>query len=560
MGLLTTGAALAQAELARQPLLLLMLAIYAADPESPPIDESLGTAELYRRLLDGFALREAAKDLDRLARAGSDGDELADDGGLRGQAEDHLRRLEVAALGMFNRGRQDIGEEDLGKDLEVLDQRLMKRPRPADAGQRIIGEFFFVYAPEARALGEAAASGAGHRPEASPAPRRAYEFLHATFGEYLVARRLVDEVADVAAKAFAGRRGHPQPVDDLLFALLSHQPLAGRKSVLDFAAEICADLTAEDQSRVLKVLEVLLGAHRKGHRLPQYSEYRPVPADQVRQLACYSANLVALRVALGSNRGGVPLATLLGSAGEATELWRSTVMLWRAGLDTQGFQAMLSTVTLAGGQVVMSGDTSHLIPLGNEVSLSAWTEILTARLTGDQPMEDRLRHGAAISDDYVYTFDGDDWLRKMTSSLVPAIAGKNTYVEISDPPPGTRDSDVAVVARLILTYLQTLNRNAPVDRELIRLLCRLPRVFEIDIPTLALIALESPGLADEIPELRACLMESTYGPVIEEAVHSGDAEDSPSEAALAGLAEMMVRRRGVWQDHWDFPAGDRGGE
>ena len=28
-------------------------------------------------------------------------------------------RLAVAALGMFNRGRQDVGEEELGEDLEA---------------------------------------------------------------------------------------------------------------------------------------------------------------------------------------------------------------------------------------------------------------------------------------------------------------------------------------------------------------------------------------------------------------------------------------------------------
>jgi hypothetical protein len=70
--------------------------------------------------------------------------------------------------------------------------------------------------------------------------RRSYEFLHATFGEYLVASHVMGELVDVADKAFAGRRGPSDPQDDLLFALLSHQPLAARTSTLSFAGEIGA--------------------------------------------------------------------------------------------------------------------------------------------------------------------------------------------------------------------------------------------------------------------------------------------------------------------------------
>ena len=99
----------------------------------------MATAELYRRLLDGFARREAAKDL------GLGHDPSPDE--LEQRAQDHLDRLAVAALGMFNRGRQDISEEELGKDLDALEPRLMERSRPVEAGQRIIGEFFFVHAP-----------------------------------------------------------------------------------------------------------------------------------------------------------------------------------------------------------------------------------------------------------------------------------------------------------------------------------------------------------------------------------------------------------------------------
>ncbi|OKI30494.1 hypothetical protein A6A25_28610 [Saccharothrix sp. CB00851] len=47
-------------DLARQPLILLMLAIYAADAESGRLDdENLSQAELYERLIDSFVVRQA---------------------------------------------------------------------------------------------------------------------------------------------------------------------------------------------------------------------------------------------------------------------------------------------------------------------------------------------------------------------------------------------------------------------------------------------------------------------------------------------------------------------
>ena len=142
VGELTASVVRRQPELAEQPLLLLMLAIYAADQNLPTLDEDVATAELYRRLLEGFARREAGKDIG-LGRDPSPEE-------IEQRVQDHLDRLAIAALGMFNRGRQDISEEELGKDLKVLEPRLMERSRAAEAGRRIIGEFFFVHAPEAQ--------------------------------------------------------------------------------------------------------------------------------------------------------------------------------------------------------------------------------------------------------------------------------------------------------------------------------------------------------------------------------------------------------------------------
>ncbi|MEU4242320.1 hypothetical protein [Actinoplanes sp. NPDC026619] len=62
-------------------------------------------------------------------------------------------------------------------------------------------------------------------------------FLHATFGEYLIARlivRLLTELAEEEAFGAAGCR------DGRLHALLSFAPLTDREPILDFVGELAA--------------------------------------------------------------------------------------------------------------------------------------------------------------------------------------------------------------------------------------------------------------------------------------------------------------------------------
>lgn len=517
-GELTTNAVQQQPELAQQPLLLLMLALYAADPELPPLDEDIATAELYRRLLDGFARREASKDL------GLGHDPLPDE--LEQRVRDHLDRLAVAALGMFNRGRQDISEQDLGKDLEALEPRLMERSRHAEAGQRIIGEFFFVHAPEAQTI----PSQRGRNAQ----PQRAYEFLHATFGEYLVARRVMDELVDVAVRAFSGRRGPTEPDDDLLFALLSHQVLAARESMLDFAREIFANLDTTVRSHALETLEVLFSTHRNRHGSDRYTAYRPVPPDEVRRLACYSANLVVLRVLLEPEEAAVPLTRLLRVPEGTLEQWRSTPRLWKAGLDADGLKAMLGRVALTGDPAdALSTVKLHDMPAD---LYRPYSEIWLARLEADQALERRLRYGSAITDDFIYHDGGQHWADAMASWLIPAIVRINFRSAMTqEPPAGTTEEDIRHVARLIFMYLRT----APYDKSryviVLQFLFMLPRVFVIDEGALAVAVLSRPELRAEVPELQNFEIYGRYS----EIVRRGDSSEFIHKAYL-GLDEQDI--------------------
>jgi ATPase family associated with various cellular activities (AAA) len=306
---LTLNAVGNQRELARLPLLLLMLVLYEADPAVPSLDSSTATAELYRLLIERFAYREATRDYEHQNE-------------VKQRVQDHIERLEIAAFAMFNRGRQEISEEEIGSDLEALEPRLMERTRPIEAGQRVIGEFFFVHAPETILL--AAASGASTAGTSMHRLRRTYEFLHPTFGEYLVANRVIREVAELAASVFARRRGMAEPDDNLLYALLSHQPLVARWSTLSFAKELFDGLPIQEREQVQEVLRILLATYRNRHSSARYAAYRPVPDDQVSQLICYSANLTVLRVLFESDESTL-LDELLRASNEVLQQWQSTV-------------------------------------------------------------------------------------------------------------------------------------------------------------------------------------------------------------------------------------------
>ncbi len=548
-------------ELARQPLLLLMLALYGADPESPPLDPDLASAELYQRLIETFCRREAVKVL---------GPHPARDE-VETRMRDHLDRLEIAALAMFNRGRQDIGEEELGADLSVLDPRLMERSRPRQVGQRIIGEFLFVHAPEARLVGGRDAAGAApdaSRPTLRAPPRRRDEFLPSTFGEYLVAPRVMSGLVEAAARSFAGRRRPTAPDDDLLYALLSHQALAARKATLTFSGEIFDRMADSDREQVLAVLELLLGGCRRRQGTPAYTAYRPRVADTVRELAFYSPNLVALGTCLEPGHADIPQAQQDGRTAAPTrgtpdallEQWRSMVMLWKSGLDADCMQAMLTTVGFSDGEpgILVSGFANTAVAWGALDPHFIIFEILLARLTNDLELAERIRYGAVIRNNHLITLTGTPWKDEIESWLIPMIAGNQRInLLLTDPPEGTSDEDVAYIADLIFRYLRSERGDDAAAENLLRLLFRLPGTFEADTLALTAAVLRDPVLLSQIPQLRAIGIYGPYSKFLQGILPGADEAEISEEAAATGQA--IIRKFVSDRDSrllWSYETGE----
>ncbi|MDA0564491.1 hypothetical protein LG943_09150 [Streptomonospora sp. S1-112] len=301
-------------ELAEQPLLLLMLLVYdSADNALARSAAGLSRSGLYEQLLTMFAEREVRKHHAHLGPA-----ELAR------AVEDELHRLEVVALAMFARLRQYVTAAELDQDLAVLmpDAGV----RPADPGlhgalsdaHQVLGRFFFVHESQARTDTRDAS---------------VFEFLHATFGEYLVARAVTAELAELLeARRFAARRhrGAPPLDDGLLYALTSFALLAGTRPMVEFTQDLLDRRIAGDEEERAAYRELLVELFREAPYPAagrSYTAYQPRRMPVTGRQAAYTANLALLVTRVCPE--GVELSELLGTERGVLHEWGGLASQWR---------------------------------------------------------------------------------------------------------------------------------------------------------------------------------------------------------------------------------------
>lgn len=477
---LTMEGVMSQLHLAAQPLLLLLLALYSADPATSPLERNLSTTFLYRNLIEEFARREATKGL-------PDG---------RACRPEELRavvdRLGIAALAMFNRGQQSVTEEELTADLlALLSTDEPMNDTPPVSGSRVVGEFFFVHTPEATTLG------AG---ESSIAPRRSnrsYEFLHATFGEFLVAKMLLDELLDLADQTFGSSR-YREPNAARLSGLMCHQALASRPNVLEFLAELFEDAAVEKQIHIRTLLSQLAARVRQWTPI-RTSQYRPTAFDSLRRLSTYSANLVLLRTELEMG-GTLPLHDLVGAdTGDTDARWAELVGLWRCGLDTDGWQGMLSRLAVRNG---LAFADSPVMPASNLTE-----SYLAALLASDSENAARQQFGLALHNATIVSDKPDpvgSFLARVYMHTVgihglgaAALLPQRALVQALADDGDMRDEVVGAVERLLLTRQAA----AELTSEFIGVLSDLGALTEVNSLVLFVNICRFPGLLRKHPEL-----------------------------------------------------------
>ena len=352
---LTEDVALQHADLAAQPLLLLMLALYDANDNAlQRLGGGLHRTDLYEGLIGSFVRREVAKH-----QAGLVGPELDR------VVEAELRRLSVVAFAMFNRSSQSVTAAELNADLDAVygepgggSPAGMRAPlRPAEA---VLGRFFFVHRSQALRDDSALAT---------------YEFLHATFAEFLVARMTMIVLRETAAQARSAARSFtPTRIDDdLMHALLSFAVLTVRAPVLVFLASLFDRIPADERGALAEVLGHLLRAAHVPRRPGAFEGYRPAPPHVAGAYGRYSANLLLLAVCASP---GIAISTLYGRTGMAlVVLWKQQTSLWRSQVGSEALTNFIQALsadrvrTPAGRDVLLSIDPSTPTP---PVDLS-WT-------------------------------------------------------------------------------------------------------------------------------------------------------------------------------------------
>ena len=221
-------------ELAEQPLLLLMLALYDSENNSlAELDNDLKRTALYNNLLRRFVRRERGRYV-----SGFNEMSLQDQNGC---IECEMRRLGVVAIGMFNRKKLFIHTEELDNDLVVFDSR---RRDPELSGKKLkdseslLGGFFFIHQSTAQDISAN-----------SDNSNSTFEFLHNTFGEFLTADMILKFAVQEAqalnacktnqflANELTRKLNSPDGLCKEWFACLMFTPLFSRPVVLEMIQE-----------------------------------------------------------------------------------------------------------------------------------------------------------------------------------------------------------------------------------------------------------------------------------------------------------------------------------
>lgn len=379
------------AELAEQPLLLLMLAIFDSAGNAlsgrPDLDRTL----LYDALLRRFIERELGKGEHGAAFSGRSQD------ARRPLVDRELTRLGVAAIGMFNRQEVKITRDQLDRDLAYFGAQNPVRSDLYGQSQAeiLLGSFFFIHESRSRLALDGAANtsqpAATQEKAALEAGPTAFEFLHNTFGEFLAADFILRHVIDNAAaiRDLTGKRTlqhalqqHLSTLTPYWFASLIYTPLHTRPNILALLREwsfhrIPADTDLQsclDEIVRMQLRAILAGtdpldlsararvttANEPAAAAPPYD---PLPV--LGQVAVYTLNLILLRTHLADH--AYALDELCLDAGDRP--WDRLTALWRSWFTPEILAALALqlTSTRAGTKVVIEPTRSELVGGGGSL-------------------------------------------------------------------------------------------------------------------------------------------------------------------------------------------------
>ena len=389
------------AELAEQPLLLLMLAIFDSADNALSSRPDLDQTVLYDELLRRFIERELGKGEHGAAFSGLPPDKR------RPQVDRELGRLGVAAIGMFNRQEVKILRDQLDEDLAYF---AAERPVGSDLygqsqSELLLGSFFFIHESRSRLTADGAQPGPAG--PAAATGQAAFEFLHNTFGEFLTANFILGQVLSnaVTIRDLTGkptlehaRQQHLSTLTPYWFACLLYTPLYSRPNILALLRAWSFRLVSgspDDRADLLSSLDEIIRAQlrvllvgtdpldlsaRARSVIPGETATVPPPYDPLPvlgQLAVYSLNLILLRTYLAEGAYILDEASL--DAGDRP--WDRLTAVWRSWFPAEslGALAMQFAATRTGDQLVLEAARSPLtVPPGSPLDTAYNTALSLA--------------------------------------------------------------------------------------------------------------------------------------------------------------------------------------
>lgn len=218
-------------ELAEQPLLLLMLALYDSEANELAKTSNIKRTELYDNLLRRFVRRERRRYVVGFEDKTPEEQEVIID--------KEMNRLGVVAIGMYNRQEVVIRSRQLEEDLDTFKARRADGSPKAHTlkeSESVLGGFFFIHKSTAQDVD-------AH----SDKSESAYEFLHNTFGEFLAAdfilRNTINAVKDVLvdrkfkSSGLENKLSNPDFLNAGWFYCLMFVPLYSRPVVIEMLRE-----------------------------------------------------------------------------------------------------------------------------------------------------------------------------------------------------------------------------------------------------------------------------------------------------------------------------------
>lgn len=376
-------------ELAGQPLLLLMLALYDMNGNHLHEQGDISRAELYYKLIYDFVAREQEKDTDF---------NNLNPQKKKAVIQSVFHHLAIVALGMYNRRKLFIRTTELRKDLALL---IQEQKEVSDAQEnvlepedKLISSFFFIHSSKSTT-----------QVSKSHIQISAYEFLHNTFGEFLTSYYILEALFHLVKRQINDIDqdeifSWPTKLKKEWHIGLAYTPLFTRPVVLNMIHELSIILAKENNLEEEKVKGALTCIFREelrqiiqGNAFANLNETLTMQGNSFEHpellvnVAIYSVNLILLKSTVCTD--SFVFTETLGSNTD----WKKMSNIWRYAFSEE------ELVSLSYLLMLTSSDHTYTITY-------RYDEEATNRSTSLSKLDKLFHISSVLGDDAAYAVYG----------------------------------------------------------------------------------------------------------------------------------------------------------